>query len=155
MLNNHAPTALHRVWRQHVLASPRLPPGPKPTATVYHFGHDEETGALVQYAYRSTADFKGEFRPGPVFAVKPQPNFAFEPPTDIEQWVELCKQLRDQDDALPPGEGVGIGGELILTTIQNSMIIQVPLFRWPDYDDKWNEMNERAFEAHPAQAAED
>lgn len=73
MLNKHAPIALRRVWREHVRQSPRVPPGAKPTATVCHFGHYEETGALVQYAYRSTADFKGEFRPGPAFAVKPSP----------------------------------------------------------------------------------
>lgn len=35
------------------------------------------------------------------------------------------------------------------------MTIQVPLFRWPDYDDMWNEMNARAFEAQMVQAAED
>lgn len=155
MLNNHAPTALRRVWREAVLESPELPPGAEPTSTVYHYGRDEGTGALVQYAYRSTSDFESEFRPGPTFAVKPQPEFDFAGPESIADMIALAQQLRDQDDGKPLGERVSIGGELIITIIQDNTISQAPIFRWPDYDDMWNEQNARAVALNASLAISD
>lgn len=122
MLNDHAPSALRRLWAE-AMDEPDLPAGDH-TVTLYHFGADEETGALVRYTYRSTSDFEPEFGPEPGFAVKPPPHDAILPssPVTVEKMIELAVQVRREQDERPKTERVHIGGELILTMLQEGVI---------------------------------
>jgi len=142
MLNNHAPSALRRIWT-HTLSNLELPADARPTVSLYHFGLDEPTAALVRYVYRSTRNFEPEFYAEPSFAVKPAPSGGIvDRPADLNQMVQLACQLRQEQDAQPAAQRVSLGGDLVLTVINaDSIITTASIFRWPDYDSLWNEMN--------------
>ncbi len=142
MLNNHVPSALRQIWA-HTLSNPELPPDARPTVSLYHFGVDEQTAALVRYVYRSTRNFEPEFYAEPSFAVKPAPSGGIvDQPADLNQMVQLACQLRQEQDAQPAAQRVSLGGDLVLTVINaDSIITTASIFRWPDYDSLWNEMS--------------
>jgi hypothetical protein len=61
-------------------------------------------------------------------------------PTTLDEMVALALQVRAEQDQRPKSERIHIGGELILTVLNEGVISSLPVFRWDDYDDMWNAM---------------
>lgn len=106
-LDQFASEGLRRIWSQ--MSDEERGAG---TSTVYHFGYDQETAQFVGFAYRSTNDFVSEPLPHGV-ATKPPylgdlPMLGF--PNDF---VEVCRAQRIEQDDLPPDERVYIGGQIV------------------------------------------
>src|SRR5215813_11334493 len=85
MVDRHAPAALAGLWnglrREHGSSGH--------TATVYHFGRSEASGAYVGYAYRSAAGFASE-RLAYGFGVRPAPAVPPESaPADLAALIDL------------------------------------------------------------------
>lgn len=95
------------------------------------------------YAYRSTADFESEpLQPG--FRIKPEPlTLPEEPPATLEEMIALARQIRTEQDGLSPDDRIYVGGELVLTALQNGGITCAKIHRWEDFDSTWQRMNQR------------
>jgi hypothetical protein len=139
MCDCHAPDMLRRIRGEVESES-----GPMPgTATVYHFGLSEERDHYVGYAYRSEKDFRSE-ELGEGFGVKPVPAvIPDDVPASLEEWLDLAVALRAEQDALPVKDRVCIGGELFLTRLADGGIGVTKIFRFPDFEQQWLEMNAR------------
>jgi len=96
-LDFHAPRVLRDLW-DRVQSDHGSQVG---TSTVYHFGFSSH-GVAIRYVYRSTNNFESELADEPGFGVKPQPLGPFDPPGTFEDFVELAKMIRHEQDALPP-----------------------------------------------------
>ena len=96
------------------------------TTTVYDFGVDPVRKKMLGLAYRSTNQFASERLPFG-FALKPGDREAF---LRVEGLVnahgpfaglsEVMQIQKTNDDALPPGERVGIGGEIHMLSVDTS-----------------------------------
>lgn len=140
MLDAHAPKALRKLWTE---LEAELGPLPG-TATVYHFGVREKDGRLTRYVYRSDRKFESEIWSDPGFGVKPPPSgLQTEVPDSIDEMIKMARQIRSEQDQLPISERVHIGGDLIITVLQNGIITSTKIFRFEDYDEAWLAMNER------------
>jgi hypothetical protein len=139
MLNLHAPDALRAEWSK---IEAHLPDGTE-TATIYHFGLSEERNIYVGYAYRSKNDFESE-ELEPAFRVKPEPrNGLDDVPESLEGMVALALQIKQEQDERTASDRIYIGGELVLTVLQNGAINATKLYRWPDFEETWQTMNDR------------
>lgn len=113
------------------------PPG---TSTVYHFGFSEDRQEYVGYAYRSENDFASELME-PSFRVKPQPMGDITTPNELDELVQLGIRLRSEQEALPSGSRVYIGGDLIMTVLSDRAIYVSRVFRFDDFEEQWLVMN--------------
>ncbi len=110
------------------------------TSTVYHFGYSEEREAYFGIAYRSENDY--ESNPIPYgFGVKPVPTGTFTPPSDLDGWIHLGKQIRAEQDAGPKKDRIYIGGEFWMTMLANQTIQTSRIFRFDDFETQWLQMN--------------
>lgn len=138
MLNEYAPEVISRIWKD--LGEEQDLRGM--TSTIYHFGLSERTGQYVGYAYRSTKGFVSD--PIPYgFGVKP-PLAALDElvePDDVPDWITLAAAIRAEQDALPAGQRVSVGGALTLTMLREGSAITTEVHRFDDFDAMWNEMN--------------
>lgn len=138
MLDLHTPAQLRAIWadlqREH---------GPlEGTATVYHFGIDEQTGECVRITYRSKDDFVSERATSGGFGIKPEPLSGEVPEIgSLDDLIDLAKQIRAEQDALAPEERVYIGGDLILTRVAKHAISSERIYRFEDQYDHWQSMN--------------
>ncbi|WP_157440393.1 hypothetical protein [Actinokineospora inagensis] len=130
MVDQFAPAQLRKIWDEFQ-ADEDLP-----TCTVYHFGFRETSNNVVRYTYRSTSNFESELCEQPGFGIKPQPV------GDFDDWVDLAKRVRAEQDARPANERVYIGGELFLLVVQNWKTQNIRLHRFDDYENHWLDMNE-------------
>jgi hypothetical protein len=138
MLDLHAPEALRRVW-----ADLRKEFGPVDgTATIYHFGIDEQTGECRRITYRSADDFESEPAAEAGFGVKPPPVSGILPTeVDLESLIALAEGVRAEQDALPHGERLYIGGDLVMAQISASGINFTTIHRFEDQYDAWQAMH--------------
>ncbi|NML13255.1 hypothetical protein HHL08_24585 [Sphingobium sp. AR-3-1] len=87
------------------------------TSTIYHLGFDDQENQFVGFAYRSTADFESE-RLEPGIRTKP-PYIGALPLTGFpNDFVEVCRAQRVEQDAIIPAERVFIGGHLTAYMMQ-------------------------------------
>lgn len=140
MVNEFAPQQLRRIWSK-LLAEHEIVEAP--SATMYHFGFPEDSDQLIRYVYRSTEDFEPERHEEPGFAIKPWPAGEFEQPKDVDEWVVLAERVRAEQDVLPAGERIYIGGELYLLILENWQSRTVRVHRFQDYEQAWLDMNDR------------
>jgi hypothetical protein len=134
MLDRHTPAALRGMYED-------IDCQESATATIYHLGFSTDQGAYVGYVYRSTNDFCSEgMEPG--FRVKPDPPAGFQPPESVDEIIRLAKEIRANQDRLPAAERVYIGGELVLTSLQENTICSRKIHRFADFDEAWLTMNE-------------
>jgi hypothetical protein len=119
------------------------------TTTVYHFGYDPDLERLRGFAYRGTSDFASE---------ELQAGYGIKPPTDqlvqlfpravaerglVPAFVEVITQQKIDDEAKPPLERVGIGGEVhVLTLIPDEQFVW-NCHRFDDYASSYQRMLER------------
>jgi len=140
MVDQFAPEQLRQIWAE-LLDEFEL--DGEPTATIYHFGFPSESEQLVRYVYRSTSNFESERWEQPGFGIKPEPEGTLQVPTDFDEWVDLAKHVRAEQDELPADKRIYIGGELYLLLIQNWQSQLVRLYRFDDYEQAWLDMNDR------------
>jgi hypothetical protein len=82
------------------------------TTTIYHFGLDEAEDQFVGFAYRSTHDFVGE-RLGYGLSIKPGFDIGARMIEEFPRdFVKLCLEQRQAQEALPVEERVFIGGHV-------------------------------------------
>lgn len=135
MLDQHAPTALRELWRElHAEFK-----GLSGTATIYHFGIEEETGSAVRIVYRSENDFVSERHSEGGFGVKPPPKEML-PPDSLEGWVDMACDIRAEQDALPAHERLYIGGDLVANSLTTAGFSSNRIHRFADYDAQWSQM---------------
>lgn len=138
MLDLHAPEALRRVW-----AELQDEFGPvEGTATIYHFGIDEETGECRRITYRSADNFESEPATQGGFGVKPPPLSGVLPnDVDLDSLIALAEDVRAEQDALPHGERLYIGGDLVMAHISTAGINFTTIHRFEDQYDAWQAMH--------------
>jgi len=139
MVNNFAPEQLQRLWSEY--QAENQSEQEIPTGTIYHFGFPEGSDRLVRYVYRSTQNFESELWDEPGFGIKPVPESTFDPPENIDDWIELAERVRAEQDSVPISERINIGGELFLLMIQNGQTHTVRVHRFGDYEQTWLAMN--------------
>lgn len=140
MLDTHAPVGIARLWDALLAEEDHRYEG---TSTIYHFGRSEATQKYVGYAYRSVDGFASEPLRPYGFAAKPPPLGSFEPSTDLRDWIKLAEQIRAEQDPLPHGERVYIGGALICAILQGGAINVSEVYRFDDFDATWEDLNTR------------
>jgi hypothetical protein len=134
MLDSHAPEALQKIW-SNLLEEYSLVGDI--TSTVYHFGRSEQSKIYMGIAYRSKEGFESEPLTEFAFGVKPHPEGTFETPTSMDETVALAARIRREQDRLH------IGGALRLTAMTEGTIVLSELARFEDFDDMWQQMNDR------------
>lgn len=110
------------------------------TSTIYHFGFPEGSDQLVRFVYRSRQNFASERWIEPGMGVKPEPSGALTVPEDFDEWIDLARQVRAEQDALPVTERIHIGGELYLLVLENRRSLVMRLHRFDDYEQAWTAM---------------
>lgn len=139
MLDLHAPDALRQVW-----ADMQDELGPiEGTATVYHFGIDERTRKCRRITYRSEDNFESEPAEQGGIGLKPTPQSGVVPDIDgLESLIDLAVSIRGEQDGLPHGERLYIGGDLVLTEVNGSGITSRSIYRFEDQFDAWQAMHD-------------
>lgn len=138
MLDLHAPEVLRDIW-----AELQEDHGPlKGTATIYHFGIDEQTGICRRITYRSKDNFESEIATEGGFGVKPVP-VAVPTPTglNLDDLVRFAEDIRVEQDAMSHRERIYIGGDLVLTFLSADGITARVIHRFSDQFDAWQAMN--------------
>lgn len=81
------------------------------TSTIYHFGYDSASDEFLGYAYRSTNDFESEQL---MHGVATKPPYAGDLPMGgfPDDFVEVCRTQRIEQQSVALGERVHIGGQL-------------------------------------------
>ena len=95
------------------------------TSTIYHLGFDERADQFVGFAYRSTADFASE----PLdYGVRTKPGYTGNlPMTQFpDDFVEVCRAQRVEQDLLAEEERVFIGGHLVAYMMQRESAVGRP-----------------------------
>jgi len=95
-------------------------PGPERdamTSTIYHLGFDEQEDRFVGFAYRSAADFESERLDS---GIRTKPGYAGSLPLTgfPDDFVEVCRAQRIEQDELPAADRVFIGGHIIAYMMQ-------------------------------------
>ena len=134
MLDRHTPPGLRSVFEG-------IDCSEDATATIYHLGFSTDQAAYVGYVYRSTNDFRSE-KMEPGFRVKPDPPAGFRRPEDLNEIIHLAEEVRANQDQRPPAERVYVGGELVLTNLNDRTICSRKIHRFADFDEAWLTMNE-------------
>ncbi|MCK4873255.1 MAG: hypothetical protein KAS72_11060 [Phycisphaerales bacterium] len=111
------------------------------TSTIYHFGYWPAEKRMRGFAYRSANGFETEQLKNPGFGIKPPDGI------DLEQalntctekglpagFVEVMKRQKAFDDARPPKEQVGIGGEVQFLVMTAEGYSLSTCYRFDDYD---------------------
>lgn len=87
------------------------------TSTIYHLGFDDREDRFVGFAYRSVADFECEQLE---YGVRTKPGYVGTLPLSgfPDDFVEVCRAQRVEQEALPLSERVFIGGHVIAYMMQ-------------------------------------
>jgi hypothetical protein len=110
------------------------------TTTVYHVGYSEEETRYVAFAYRSTNFFASErFEYG--LGIRP-PVEASYPQVIPDDFIDIIKKQKHDDDLKPLSERVHIGGEVQLLLMKDKSMIVQTVHRFGEYDDLYLEMCE-------------
>jgi len=137
--SQYAPVFLRRIWKD------RPPNGGR--TVIYHIGIDGPGGRLRVYAFDSSNDFQCNEKPVPLCLLSPDtPGILPSEIKSTESLIQAVITQREHDLKRPPLERVGIGGEVIATTIFDGMISVKTVHRFDDYDESYREAIERAVE---------
>jgi hypothetical protein len=116
------------------------------TTTIYHFGYDEDEDRFRGFALRSPRDYAVE-QLGYGLGIKP---YGEELVAGLsaggigtpgpELFVRLMQDLKRRDDALPPPERLGVGGEIHVLRLNGDGQFLWRCHRFPDYEAVFTEM---------------
>lgn len=142
MLDAHTPQQLRQIWQDLSRENGGVMPG---TSTIYHFGWSNQLNQFVRYVYRSEKDFQSEYYPDVGIGVKPQPKETqgFVAPETVEAVIEVAERLRNEQRQEPASSRIYIGGEIVLTLMQEQATVITKVHRFDDYDSDWESMNSR------------
>lgn len=137
-LNCHAPSNLRSFLREdqaHVQG----------TTSVYHFGYSETENKLKGYSFKSEDNFDQKELEIDDISIKPAHpgvNEILQKTAGSHHWnseefhIEIIKELKSLDDALPVSGRVGIGGEIQwLELFDKGQFSMKTIYRFPDFDD--------------------
>ncbi|MEP7298550.1 MAG: hypothetical protein ABI702_20385 [Burkholderiales bacterium] len=136
-LNYHAAEGLKARWDEFKLR-PEVPEDM--TTTVYHFGFSEDN-AVTAFAYRSTNRFASERLPKG-FGIKP-PSAVPEGDAILSILEQIVRKQRVEQDALPPGARIYIGGAVYCIHLTCDECKTVKLFDFDDQEAHQISMNAR------------
>ena len=142
MLDVHTPEQLRQIWQD---LSREINGAMPKTSTIYHFGWSNQLNQFVRYVYRSEKDFQSECYSDVGIGVKPQPKETqgFVPPETVDAVIELAERLRNEQRQEPSSSRIYIGGEIVLTLMQEQATVITKVHRFEDYDSDWESMNRR------------
>jgi hypothetical protein len=133
----HAPAALQKIWRNYSAT--------QMTSKIYHIGADEVSGDIRVFAFESAKDFQCEEKELPIRVISPSTiGISTTDAKSVEALLKIVIQQREEDLARPKLERLGIGGEVIATTIIGKDIMMKTVHRFEDYDDCYREAIESA-----------
>ncbi len=140
MLDAHTPQQLRQIWQELSRENGGTMPG---TSTIYHFGWSNKLKQFVRYVYRSEKGFQSECYPDVGIGIKPQPKETegFVPPETVDAVIEIAERLRKEQRQEPASSRVYIGGELVLTLMQEQATVITKVHRFDDYASDWERMN--------------
>lgn len=138
-LDSIAPQSLNDLHKQLNLAN-------ETSATIYHFGFDDERQRLIGYAYRSKNDYRSEeLQDG--LGIKPDDGDVVQAALSVvtergfpDGFVDLISMQRENDRLRPLEGKVGIGGEVHIALLDKSQITMAVSHRFPDYESIFREM---------------
>jgi len=133
-LSKYTPDSLRVLW--HKLQYPE-----QQTSTIYYFGYSTISRRCKGYAFRSTNNFELEELQYSV-GIKP-PICDIEVREIPEDIIRIIGRQKEQDEQLPLGERLGIGGEIHFAVITPSQIYTRVLHRFDDYETCYLQMCER------------
>lgn len=137
-LSIYTPDPLRGLWQKFHFTE-------KQTSTIYYFGYSKTDRRFKGYAFRSTNRFELEELQYSVGIKPPVPNMELkEIPVDIIR-IMCCQ--KEQDDLLPLGQRIGIGGEIHFAVLTTSQINLLVLHRFDDYETCYHQMCERLSQA--------
>lgn len=136
MLDHHTPAALKRVWER--MGTPGLQRTP---STVFHFGFSERRQQYVGYAYWSERDFASEPLDQQFGVIPSRGGMPELPEPEGLDWLEYNVAFARNMREFHAGRGTPIGGDLLVTVLEDRRITTKQVYRWPDFDDLWVEMN--------------
>jgi hypothetical protein len=132
-LDHFAPNALRALWAE-MPAEMRA----GSTATIYHFGFDDQETRYRGFAYRSERDFESE---------ELQYGIGIKPPTEVGEirdlpgdLVRVVERQRAEDRAKPRAEQVGIGGDVFFLHLTPDGMTLRRCHRFDDYEEAFVEM---------------
>ncbi len=116
-------------------------------ATVYHFGWVRSKGRVIGFEYKAENGFASE-RIGDGCWMHPNtvPNITVRELADL---VRITKKQKKIDDALPPEQRAGIGGDFHHLYLDKNGIGIERVFRSSDFDKVFNEMVASSATAEP------
>lgn len=126
-LDFHSPKGLRDLWAGYKVEY-SLPEDA--TTTVYHFGLSEESGEIVSFAYRSTADFESERLP---FGTGVKPECGVPEGNLLEHLPSMLQEQRALQAVRPIEERIFIGGEAIGIHLTKEGCTFTRLFEFPDF----------------------
>ncbi|SRR5216684_2508506 len=76
-------------------------------------------------------------------SLKPQPKETegFVPPESLEAVIEVAERLRTEQRQEPGSNRIYIGGEIVLTFMQEQATVITKVHQFDDYDSDWETMN--------------
>jgi hypothetical protein len=142
MLDAHTPQQLRQIWQELSRENGGAIPG---TSTIYHFGWSNQLKQFVRYVYRSEKGFQSEYYPDVGIGVKPQPKETegFVPPETVDAVIAVAERLREEQRQEPASSRIYIGGEIVLTLMQEQATVITTVHRFDDYASDWESMNSR------------
>ncbi len=137
-LSIYTPDSLRKLWQEF-----RFNEGQQ--STIYYFGYSKTDRRYKGFAFRSTSGFEREELQYSFGIKPPVPNTEIkEIPADI---IRIMCYQKEQDDRLPLGQRLGIGGEIQFAILTPSQIIILTLYRFDDYESCYRQMCERLSQA--------
>jgi hypothetical protein len=137
-LGIHTPDSIRILWKKFHFTE-------KQTSTIYYFGYSKTGRRFKGYAFRSTNRFELEELQYSVGIKPPVPNMELkEIPVDIIR-IMCCQ--KEQDDLLPLGQRLGIGGEIHFAVLTTSQLNMHVVHRFDDYDTCYRQMCEKLSQA--------
>lgn len=138
MLDAQTPQQLRHIWHDLSRENGGTMPG---TSTIYHFGWSNQLKQFVRYIYRSENDFQSEYSSDLGIGVKPQPKETedFVAPETVEAVIEVAERLRNEQRQEPASIRIYIGGEIVLTLMQEKATVITKVHRFEDYDSDWSD----------------
>ena len=133
-LSMHTPDSLRTLWQKFQYPEQQ-------TVTIYYFGYSKIDCRCKGYAFRSTNNFELEELKYSI-GIKP-PVLDIEVKEIPEDIIRIIGRQKEQDEQLPLGQRLGIGGEIHFAVITPNQICIRVLHRFDDYETCYLQMCER------------
>ena len=108
------------------------------SVTIYHFGWSAEKKKFIGLAYRSKNNFVSEALQ---YGLGIKPKVSFDSFNELPRdFIEIIKNQKKQDEALPSEERIGIGGDIHFLVMTEEGYTFSKCHRFDDYFESYNQM---------------